>query len=257
MQMAYAALRLAQRPALRDLRRWMHMLGFRGHFVTKSRLYSTNLGELRATRAAYRARQDEPPGADVNDDDSTVVLSVWQYLGSGYLRLGDSALLVQTAGGGVEHHSDTRLSAIAPHIRYAIDQALSEGRGYDDPGYSDRTHALLAAERAMRNRGDGYWIAADDPHAALHSLTGEYNLVNPTAVPFRIALISDGIKRAVTHLQLYNSWHELIENLIEPGILPTISRIRDAELDDPDASQHPRTKASDDAAAITCELARR
>jgi replication initiator protein RepSA len=52
------------------------MLGFRGHFVTKSRRYSTTLGELRATRAAYRARQDKPPGdLEVNDDD-TVVLSV-------------------------------------------------------------------------------------------------------------------------------------------------------------------------------------
>jgi hypothetical protein len=61
------------------------MLSFRGHFVTKSRGYSTNLGELRATRAAYRARQNEPPD-DANDDDSTVVLSVWQYLGSGYLN---------------------------------------------------------------------------------------------------------------------------------------------------------------------------
>jgi flavin-binding protein dodecin len=30
--------------------------------------------------------------------------------------------------------------------------------------------------------------------------------------------------------------------------------IRDAELDDPDASRHPRSKASDDAAAITCDL---
>jgi hypothetical protein len=68
VQMAYAALRLAERPGLRDLGRWVHMLGFRGHFVTKSRGYSTNLGELRATRAAYRARQDEPPDdAEVHD----------------------------------------------------------------------------------------------------------------------------------------------------------------------------------------------
>jgi hypothetical protein len=59
VQMAYAALRLTQRPGLRDLGRWRHVLGFRGHFVTKSRLYSTNLGELRATRAAYRARQNQ------------------------------------------------------------------------------------------------------------------------------------------------------------------------------------------------------
>jgi len=93
VQMAYAALRLTKRPRLRDLGRWVHMLGFRGHFVTKSRRYSTNLGELRATRAAYRARQDEPPDdGEVNDDDSAVVLSIWQYLGSGYLNPGDVLL---------------------------------------------------------------------------------------------------------------------------------------------------------------------
>jgi hypothetical protein len=171
-----------------------------------------------------------------------------------HLVLGDSALLVQTAGGEVHHHSDTRLSAIAPHVRGAIRQALSDGRGYEDPGYRDRVNALLDAERAMRNRDDGYWIAADNPHAALHSLTGQYNLADPSAAPLRIALVSDGIKRAVTHLGLYSRWHELIENLMEPGILATISRIRHAELDDPNASRHPRSKASDDAAAITCDL---
>jgi replication initiator protein RepSA len=93
VQMAYAALRIAERLGLRNLNRWVHMLGFRGHFVTKSRTYSTNLGELRATRAAYRAHQDQPRDhAEVNDDHLTVVLSVWQYLGSGYLNPGDVLL---------------------------------------------------------------------------------------------------------------------------------------------------------------------
>jgi hypothetical protein len=93
VQMAAATLRLTKRPGLRDLGRWVHMLGFRGHFVTKSRGYSTTLGELRAARAAYRARQDQPPdNAEINDDDSTVVLSVWQYIGSGYLNSGDVLL---------------------------------------------------------------------------------------------------------------------------------------------------------------------
>ncbi len=93
VQMAAAALRLTQRPGLRDLGRWVHMLGFRGHFVTKSRGYSTTLGELRAARAAYRVQQDQPPNdADINDDDSTAVLAVWQYIGSGYLNPGDVLL---------------------------------------------------------------------------------------------------------------------------------------------------------------------
>jgi hypothetical protein len=95
VQMAAAALRLTESSGLRDLGRWVHMLGFRGHFVTKSRGYSTNLGTLRADRAAYRAQQDEAApagGADVNDDDATVVLSIWQYIGSGYLNPGDALL---------------------------------------------------------------------------------------------------------------------------------------------------------------------
>ncbi|MEA2492435.1 MAG: hypothetical protein QOJ29_346, partial [Thermoleophilaceae bacterium] len=93
VQMAAAALRLAARSGLQELGRWVHMLGFRGHFVTKSRVYSTTLGELRAARAAYRAHQDQPSdNAEVNDDDSTLVLSVWQYIGFGYLNPGDVLL---------------------------------------------------------------------------------------------------------------------------------------------------------------------
>jgi hypothetical protein len=61
----------------------------RGHFVTKSRGYSTNLGTLRADRAAYRAQQDE---ADKHEDDSTPVPAFWQYLGSGCLDPGDALL---------------------------------------------------------------------------------------------------------------------------------------------------------------------
>jgi replication initiator protein RepSA len=59
------------------------MLGFRGHFVTKSRAYSTTLGELHDTRAKWRAERAEQPAYD---DDSTPVLATWQYNGSGYLN---------------------------------------------------------------------------------------------------------------------------------------------------------------------------
>ena len=56
----------------RRLRAWAHMLGFRGHFSSKSRRYSTTLGALRQVRADYRAAQqrealglpDPRPGPD-------------------------------------------------------------------------------------------------------------------------------------------------------------------------------------------------
>jgi hypothetical protein len=172
-----------------------------------------------------------------------------------YLVLGDSALLVQTGDGEVHHHSDKRLSAIAPDIRDSIHQDLHHGRGYDQPAHRDQLRALHAAERAMRNRDGGYRIASDDPHAALHSLTGRYSLTGPARAD-RIALLSDGIARAITHLHLYTSWHELLDSLFDPGIPATITRIRHAELADPNASRHPRTTPSDDAAAITCLLTR-
>ncbi|HEY6744521.1 MAG TPA: replication initiator [Mycobacteriales bacterium] len=42
---------------LAGLRRWLHMLGYRGHFATKSRRYSTTLGALRRERSDYRRRR--------------------------------------------------------------------------------------------------------------------------------------------------------------------------------------------------------
>jgi hypothetical protein len=93
VQLAAAALQLSERAGLSGLGRWVHMLGFRGHFVTKSRGYSTTLGELRAARATYRADQgQEPADSAVDGDDLTVVLSVWEYIGSGYLNPGDAML---------------------------------------------------------------------------------------------------------------------------------------------------------------------
>ena len=38
------------------LRRWTHMLGFGGHFATKSRRYSTTFGALRAARSTAMRR---------------------------------------------------------------------------------------------------------------------------------------------------------------------------------------------------------
>jgi hypothetical protein len=92
VQMVLAALKLASRPGLRGIGGWVNMLGFRGHFVTKSRHYSTTLGALRGTRAAYRAPHDQPVVADQDEDESTVVLASWTYLGSGYLNPGDALL---------------------------------------------------------------------------------------------------------------------------------------------------------------------
>ncbi|MFI6451345.1 replication initiator [Streptosporangium amethystogenes] len=70
---------------LLPLRHWSHMLGYRGHFSTKSRYYSTTLGELRRTRADYRAAQARMLlGLPDPADENTLTLSEWRYAGSGH-----------------------------------------------------------------------------------------------------------------------------------------------------------------------------
>ncbi|MGW4605575.1 replication initiator protein RepSA [Streptomyces sp. NPDC004532] len=79
---------------------WAHMLGFRGHFSTKSRHYSTTLGELRQARADYRAAQErEALGLEALEDiepDTVLVLANWQYAGHGHTP-GESALAATIA----------------------------------------------------------------------------------------------------------------------------------------------------------------
>ncbi|MGW1835848.1 replication initiator protein RepSA [Streptomyces sp. NPDC002067] len=84
----------------RKLTAWAHMLGFRGHFSTKSRAYSTTLGALRQVRADYRAAQQREalglPDPDDNPEATTLTLAFWTYAGHGHTP-GESWLAAQVA----------------------------------------------------------------------------------------------------------------------------------------------------------------
>ncbi|MEE1668013.1 replication initiator protein RepSA [Streptomyces sp. WAC07094] len=81
----------------RRLWAWAHMLGFRGHFSSKSRRYSTTLGELRQARADFRAAQErEALGLEDREPDTVLVLADWQYAGHGHTP-GESALAASIA----------------------------------------------------------------------------------------------------------------------------------------------------------------
>ncbi|MGF0171586.1 replication initiator protein RepSA [Streptomyces sp. Marseille-Q5077] len=81
----------------RRLTAWAHMLGFRGHFSSKSRRYSTTLGVLRQIRADYRAAQErEALGLDGHEPDTVLVLASWQYAGHGHTP-GESELAATIA----------------------------------------------------------------------------------------------------------------------------------------------------------------
>lgn len=91
------------------LRRWAHMLGFGGHFSTKSRRYSTTLTALCAARRPKRPcvrliGPDELDTFDTSDEEETtlVVNREWKYAGTGWLTLADAALAIAAAASARE-----------------------------------------------------------------------------------------------------------------------------------------------------------
>lgn len=98
------------------LGKWAHMLGFRGHFSSKSRRYSVTLGRLRRARARFQRRlataNREGRALDVRDLDdlltdddteTTLVVGQWSYAGSGWDTDGDAELAKAAAARAREY----------------------------------------------------------------------------------------------------------------------------------------------------------
>lgn len=105
VMLAVTCFKLARRADCADLRlaQHVHMLGFAGHFATRSRRYSITLGALRAARRAWRSRHNPHPESGTGDDPwaaasngggdgSVLLVSGWRYVGSGFARMGDHIL---------------------------------------------------------------------------------------------------------------------------------------------------------------------
>ena len=68
-----------------NLRRWAHMLGFRGHFLTKSHRYSVTFKALRERRRTWRLLSDlaqlgtetDDPNEVAPDLDTITVINDW------------------------------------------------------------------------------------------------------------------------------------------------------------------------------------
>ena len=105
VELVRACFELAARPSLAGLRlgKWAHMLGFGGHFSTKSRRYSTTLGALRRARVTYiiRRRRGNTVPLDAwgrpEDDQAVIVVASWRYLGCGYQSTGEAWLAASAA----------------------------------------------------------------------------------------------------------------------------------------------------------------
>ncbi|HSX69047.1 replication initiator [Nocardioides sp.] len=99
------------------LRKWARMLGFRGHFSSKSRKYSVTHGFLRRMRQRFAAAVEESKRTgrplDVRDlearlladdlEETTLVVGSWAYQGTGWTSPGDATLAASAAARAREY----------------------------------------------------------------------------------------------------------------------------------------------------------
>jgi hypothetical protein len=102
-RMIAACLKLGGHPHqdFKALRRWAHMLGYRGHFATKSRRYSTTMRALRAARRDWHRRQD--PQTRGHGDQTVITDTRLEWAGRGWRTSGDALLALSAAARAREH----------------------------------------------------------------------------------------------------------------------------------------------------------
>jgi hypothetical protein len=115
-ELVRAAWELGSRPELAGLRlrAWAHMLGFGGHWSTKSRRYSTTMTALRRARVAFAKRRRAKDGVPLDawgrpeDDQAVIVVASWVYVGKGYETEGERWLALSAAARAREHRRIAR-----------------------------------------------------------------------------------------------------------------------------------------------------
>jgi hypothetical protein len=98
----------------RGLRRWAHMLGFGGHFLTKSRRYSITFAMLRNQRVVFRRTVQTGPdsGSQPDEQPTTLVVNFLQFVGAGWHTTAD-AVLANTSAAMARDHQQAAREALA------------------------------------------------------------------------------------------------------------------------------------------------
>ena len=161
-----------------------------------------------------------------------------------YLVLCDSVLLLLRRAREPSAVTDAQLAETMARLRPPA--SLPAGT----PGYDAAWRAYGQRLEAARNQAGGFWVAAADPGAAAHAVTG----TEPLAALSAVALLSDGASRLADRFRLA-TWAETGAILTGEGPEALIRRVRAAEAADPRGERWPRSKIRDDATAVLWRMA--
>ncbi|MFC0008054.1 hypothetical protein [Micromonospora siamensis] len=210
-----------------------------------SRPAATLMSNLAAAILAVRADHDgrcdlDHPGTP----SSTVCLLREGGDQVDYLVLCDSPLVLETDA-EVRVVTDDRLDATAAELRRMMADLPA-----DAADRATRFRLVVTAQRERMNRTHGYWVAASDPDAAYHAVTGTLPLRGVGALR-RAVLLSDGASCAVEQFGLFG-WPGLLDLVTTEGPEALIGRVRAAERDHADRLR--RFKRADDASVVLCQF---
>jgi hypothetical protein len=100
-----AVRKIAHLPEFRHLKldRAIDSVGYKGHWSTKSRRYSTTFRALRHARRMHVKRKRSPNGVPLDawgrpeDDQQVITHGIWRFVGSGYRTTGEAFLAMSAA----------------------------------------------------------------------------------------------------------------------------------------------------------------
>ncbi|MGW5455017.1 hypothetical protein [Nocardia sp. NPDC003979] len=155
------------------------------------------------------------------------------------LVLGDSSVIVGLRAGGVDVHTDDRLSRLRLPEADVYRRFLADGQGYSGR-HRKVLQDLQVAERARRNRPGGYWIAEADPGAAQHAMQVRY----PRGQVAWIIAATDGAFDLIPALGV--TWPQ-VASMSTAELERLLHEVHTWEAEaDPDGQALPRAKRHDD-----------
>ncbi|UGT54226.1 protein phosphatase 2C domain-containing protein [Nocardia asteroides] len=165
------------------------------------------------------------------------------------LVLGDSSVIVGLRTGAVDVHTDDRLAKLQLPEADLYRRSLADGQGYSER-HRKVLQRLQIAERARRNRPDGYWIAEAEPDAAKHALRVRY----PLEEVAWIVAASDGAFDLIPTLGV--TWPEVAQ-MTSHQLDRLLHDVHTWEAEtDPDGQALPRAKRHDDKTVAVVQFGR-
>ena len=157
--------------------------------------------------------------ANPSSPQSTVAITRFDEDRVDFLVLADVFVVLDSSESGPQVVTDSREVGVRNECSSVLRGLLT-----GTPEYERTKLSVIDAFRARRNQPGGYWIAKDDPNAAMQAVTGSVPLGQLNGA----ALLSNGASRIVDPYGLA-AWPVVLDLLRTMGPDEILRRVREAE----------------------------